>query len=45
MTAATAATKAVTAATVLKATSDKSQARGLIARAVAPELTKTMSMR
>jgi len=45
MTAATAAAKAVTAAAVLKATSDKSQTHGPIARAVAAELTKTMNMR
>jgi hypothetical protein len=41
----TAAAKAVTAAAVLEATSNKSQACGPIARPVAAELTKTMNMR
>jgi len=45
MTAATAAAKTMTAAAVSETTSDKSQARGPIARTVAPELRKTMSMR
>ena len=45
MTAATAAAKAMTAAAVLESISDKSQARGPIARAVAAERTRTMSMR
>jgi hypothetical protein len=45
MTATTVAAKAVTAAAGLEATSDKSQARSPIARAVAAELTKTMNMR
>jgi hypothetical protein len=45
MTAATTAAKAVTVAAVLKATSDKSQAHGPIARALAAERTRTMNMR
>jgi hypothetical protein len=45
MTAATAAVKAVTAATVLKATSDESQPHGPIARAAAAERMRTMNMR
>lgn len=45
MTAATAAARAVTAAAVLKATSDESQPHGPIARAVAAERTRTMNMR